>query len=85
MTDLRESDLWNGGDALIGRAAKLPTSDASTFSATSPILVRSEARRVPLHVRLTAPTNGNDLGVVLVSHGGGASNYLASQRNHALT
>jgi dienelactone hydrolase len=80
MIDPHESDVWNGGDALIGRAAELPTGEASTFSATSPILVRSEGRQVPLYVRVTAPTTGRDLGIILVSHGGGTGNYLSSLR-----
>ena len=80
MTNLHESDVWNGGDALIERGAELPTDEASAFSATSPILVRSEGRHVPLYVRATAPTTGRDLGIILVSHDGGTGNYLSSLR-----
>jgi fermentation-respiration switch protein FrsA (DUF1100 family) len=71
---------WNGGDALTGRASQLPTGAPSVFSSISPIPVRAPGRPVDLFVRVTAPITGADLPVILLSHGGGVTNYLASLR-----
>jgi fermentation-respiration switch protein FrsA (DUF1100 family) len=71
---------WNGGDALIGRASQLPTCTPRVFSSTSPVPVRAPGRVVDLYARVTVPNTGADLPVVLLSHGGGVTNYLSSLR-----
>ncbi len=68
-------------DALIGRARELPAGPATPFTSTRPVVVPTPGRRpVELHVRVSAPTTGHDLPLVLLSHGGGTTNYLSSLR-----
>lgn len=50
--------------------------------AVHPIAVPSEQRLVPLEVKVTAPVTGDGLPVILLSHGHGASHFLASMRGY---
>ena len=73
-------EAWNGGDALVARAGSIPVGPAVPFSSTGPVRVPAPGRVVDLHLRVSAPTRGGGLPVVLVSHGGGTGNYLSSLR-----
>lgn len=64
--------------ALIGKASKIPVSIPTQIMSISPIILPSEGRIADLEIRVTAPTTGTDLPIVLLSHGLGHSNYLAS-------
>ena len=49
----------------------------------SPIVFKASYRQVDLEVKVTAPVNGVNLPVILLSHGHGASNFLSSYRGYA--
>lgn len=64
--------------ALINKARELPVNEGTPFVSASPVTVPSPGRPVDLEVRVSAPVTGSDLPVLLLSHGHGGSNYLAS-------
>ena len=51
--------------------------------AFSPVVLQVPGRHVDLEVKVTAPANGNNLPVILLSHGHGPSNFLSSYRGYA--
>jgi acetyl esterase/lipase len=65
-------------DNLIGRAASIPTSPAVPITSTSPIVLDVPGRIVPLEIKVTMPSAGTSLPAILLSHGGGNTNYLNS-------
>lgn len=44
----------------------------------SPIILKAQNRPVDIEIRITAPISGENLPVILFSHGGGYSNFLSS-------
>jgi hypothetical protein len=50
--------------------------------AFSPVVLQVPGRHVDLEIKVTAPASGNDLPVILVSHGHGPSNFLSSYRGY---
>jgi predicted dienelactone hydrolase len=68
---------------LIDLARYLPTSEAVTTISISPILLPAPERRLPLEMRITAPTTGGDLPVILLSHGHGPSLYIPSKDGYS--
>lgn len=76
----KETGIVLGRDhAAIGRAAEIPVSASSPTVAVSPVtLPGSNGRVVNLELRVTAPTVGDHLPVILYSHGGGNANWLTS-------
>ncbi|GAA3815741.1 alpha/beta fold hydrolase [Streptomyces phyllanthi] len=66
-----------------------PTYPAATLSSPSPVLsvgpvvLPAPGRAVDLQVRVSAPVTGNDLPVILLSHGQGHSNHLSSLNGYA--
>ncbi len=65
----------------IGRAAQIPVPPATSIVAVSPVTLPAPARIVDLELKVTAPTTGDDLPVILYSHGGGLANFLTSYRS----
>jgi dienelactone hydrolase len=65
----------------IGRAAEIPVSPAVPIVAVSPVTLSSPDRIVDLELKVTAPTTGDDLPIILLSHGGGQANFLTSYRS----
>lgn len=49
----------------------------------SPIVMPVPDRPVDMHIKVSAPVNGSDLPIVILSHGHGASTYLSSLRGLA--
>jgi dienelactone hydrolase len=78
-----QDNLWDGADALLGRARAIPVADSTPFLSVRPVALPARGRPVPLQVRVSAPTTGDRLPVVLLSHGGGFTNYLSSNRGFA--
>ncbi|MEV6903976.1 alpha/beta fold hydrolase [Amycolatopsis sp. NPDC051372] len=76
-------DLWDRADALVGRARTIPVSGSTPFLSVSPVVLPAPGRPTPLQVRVSAPTSGDRLPVVLLSHGGGVTNYVSSNRGLA--
>ena len=75
----RETGLQVAGEhALIGRAANLPVSASTPVVSVSLVTLSAPGRIVDLQMRVSAPTTGRDLPIILLSHGHGRSNHLAS-------
>jgi pimeloyl-ACP methyl ester carboxylesterase len=64
--------------ALIGQAASIPVGAASPVVSVSPVTLLASDRTVDLQMRISAPTTGRDLPIILLSHGHGRSNHLSS-------
>ncbi|MEU9469212.1 chlorophyllase [Streptomyces avermitilis] len=65
------------------------TYTADTFGSPTPVLsvgpvvLSAPGRAVDLEIRVSAPVTGNDLPVILLSHGQGYSNHLSSLNGYA--
>jgi len=68
---------------LIKLAKHIPTAEAALTVAYTPIRLPMPARQ-PLELRLTAPAIGDELPILLLSHGFGPSNYIPSKDGYAL-
>ncbi|MGW0908852.1 alpha/beta hydrolase family protein [Streptomyces sp. NPDC002853] len=55
----------------------------SPVLSVSPVVLPSPDRAVDLEVRVSAPVTGNNLPVILISHGQGFSNHLSSLNGYA--
>ncbi|KAJ9143296.1 Alpha/beta-hydrolase [Pleurostoma richardsiae] len=64
--------------ALIGEAARIPTSSPTPVLSFSPVVLPCPDRRVDLQLRVSVPSTGDALPIILLSHGHGLSNYLSS-------
>lgn len=64
---------------LITLAAKIPVSPAVTTIAINPVTLPAPSRGAPLQLRITAPMQGDNLPILLLSHGHGPSLYLSSK------
>jgi predicted alpha/beta-hydrolase family hydrolase len=65
---------------LIGKADRIPVHAPIPVVSVSPVVLAAPGRIVDLQVRVSAPATGRDLPVILLSHGGGTSNFLSSLR-----
>lgn len=65
---------------LISDAAEIPVNEGAAFVSISPITISAPGRFVDIEMRVSAPASGQNLPVILLSHGHGASNYLSSSR-----
>lgn len=68
---------------LITDARHLPITAASQTISISPVTLPAPDRGLPLDLRITAPTTGSALPVILLSHGHGPSLYLSSKDGYA--
>ncbi|MFC8661846.1 alpha/beta hydrolase family protein [Streptomyces sp. NPDC057199] len=64
------------------RTADTVSSPAPVLS-VSPVVLPAPGRAVDLQIRVSAPVTGNDLPVILLSHGQGYSNHLSSLNGYA--
>ena len=64
--------------ALIGKAENIPVSSPTPVASVSPVVLAAPSRAVDLQIRVSAPTTGRDLPIILLSHGQGGSNHLSS-------
>ena len=87
MTDItsptrtsKETGIVLGRDhAGIGSAAEIPVTPATPIVAVSPVTLSGSIDRiVDLELKVTAATTGDQLPIILYSHGGGLANYLTS-------
>lgn len=69
--------------ALIGEAEKIPVSTPAPVISVSPVVLSAPGRIVDLQIRISAPTIGHDLPIILLSHGHGRSNNLSSLNGYA--
>src|SRR6478752_161275 len=68
--------------SLIGGAADIPVNSASPIFTFTPVTLPSKDRRVDLDLKVTAPINGDNLPIIVLSHGHGPSNYLSSLKGY---
>ena len=59
-----------------------PLPRATPIVSFSPVTFDVAGRLAPLEMRVVAPATGGELPVILLSHGHGASNFLASMRGY---
>lgn len=64
--------------ALIGKAADIPVDLPTPVVSFSPVVLPVPGRVVDLQMRVSAPATGSALPIILLSHGQGFSNSLAS-------
>lgn len=69
--------------AAIGKAEDIPVSASPTpVLSVSPVVLSAPGRggdvQIDLHIRVSAPTTGRNLPILLLSHGQGGSNNLSS-------
>ena len=69
--------------AAIGKAEQIPVSAPTPVVSVSPVVLPAPGRAVDLHIRVSAPTIGRDLPIILLSHGHGRSNNLSSLNGYA--
>lgn len=55
--------------ALIGDAGKIPVNEPRPVISINPIVLPAPDRIIDLHIRVTAPVTGEDLPIILFSHG----------------
>lgn len=65
---------------LIKVAALIPVVEEGPFVSVSPITIPAPGRITSIELRVSAPASGDDLPIILFSHGHGASNYLSSNK-----
>jgi dienelactone hydrolase len=63
-------------------AGGIPVSDPTPFSAYSPVVLDVPGRPVPLEIKVSVPATGTGLPVILLSHGHGMTNFLASMNGY---
>jgi pimeloyl-ACP methyl ester carboxylesterase len=64
---------------LIKDALLIPVSEPGQTISISPVVLHVEDRPIPLELRITAPVSGDNLPVILLSHGHGPSLYIPSK------
>jgi pimeloyl-ACP methyl ester carboxylesterase len=72
-----------GYHARIGAAANLPINNAKPIISFSPVVIQSPGRIADLQLRVTVPSTGTSLPIVLFAHGQGRSNWLSSLEGYA--
>ena len=75
--------MHTGHHALIGAAAKIPINPTKPIISFSPVVLSSPDRHVDLQLRVTTPSTGDALPIILLSHGQGRSNSLSSLEGYA--
>ncbi|KAH6654031.1 Alpha/Beta hydrolase protein [Truncatella angustata] len=68
---------------LIKDASQIPVGDSNITLSINRVTIPAPERGAPLEVRITAPTTGKDLPIVLLSHGHGPSLYIPSKDGYA--
>ncbi len=67
----------------ITKAGPIPVSAPTPVVSVSPVVLSSPGRIVDLQMRVSAPTTGRELPIILLSHGQGRSNNLSSLNGYA--
>ncbi|KAI9808846.1 MAG: hypothetical protein M1827_007169 [Pycnora praestabilis] len=70
--------MHDGYHALIGAAADIPINSPKPTISFSAVVLPSPGRPVDLQLRVTVPSTGGALPIILLSHGQGRSNSLSS-------
>jgi hypothetical protein len=72
-----------GYHTLTGAAADIPINEPKPVVSFSPVVLPDSGRVVDLQLRVTAPSTGDALPIILLSHGHGRSNSLSSLEGYA--
>lgn len=64
---------------LIDKARSIPVPEPTLTVSFSPVVLSATGRETPLELRITTPATGDDLPIILLSHGDGPSLYLPSK------
>ncbi|KAK4974052.1 hypothetical protein LTR28_010610 [Elasticomyces elasticus] len=75
--------MHTGYHALNGAAADIPINPTKPVISFSPVVLPSPGRPVDLQLRVTVPSTGDALPIILLSHGQGRSNSLSSLEGYA--
>lgn len=70
--------MHTGYHVRTGAAANIPINSPKPVISFSPVVIPAPDRPVDLELRVTFPSTGDALPIILLSHGGGPSNYLSS-------
>jgi predicted dienelactone hydrolase len=68
---------------LVTVSKNIPEANRQLTLSISPVSLTMEGRETPLELRITLPLNGNNLPIILLSHGLGPSLYLSSKDGYA--
>lgn len=63
-------------------AGDIPVNESQPVVTYSPVVLDLPGRPVPLEVKVSMPATGTDLPVILLSHGHGVTNFLASYNGY---
>ena len=69
--------------ALIGAAADIPINPTKPVVSYSPVVLSVLGRPIDLQLRVTVPSTGDALPIILLAHGHGRSNWLSSLEGYA--
>jgi predicted dienelactone hydrolase len=75
--------MHTGYHARIGAAASIPINPPKPIISFSPVVLPIPNRPVDLQLRVTVPSTGSALPIILLSHGHGSSNSLSSLEGYA--
>ncbi len=75
--------MHTGYHALIGATADIPINPPKPIISFSPVVLPAPGRPVNLQLRVTVPSTGDALPIILLSHGHGRSNSLSSLEGYA--
>ena len=75
--------MHTGYHALIGAATDIPINPPKPIISFSPVVLPAPGRPVDLQLRVTVPSTGDALPIILLSHGQGRSNSLSSLEGYA--
>ena len=64
---------------LIDKARHIPVNEAVSTISVCPVILAAPGRPKPIEMRVTAPAQGRDLPIILLSHGHGPSLYIPSK------
>lgn len=64
---------------LIKDALSIPVGEPRQTISISPVVLEVDGRPIPVELRITAPSAGDNLAIILLSHGHGPSLYLPSK------
>ncbi|MEM7798816.1 MAG: alpha/beta fold hydrolase [Chloroflexota bacterium] len=78
-----EEDRATQYHALIGQAQAIPVNSPSPVISVSPVILPAPHRLVDLQMRVSAPREGENLPLILLSHGHGYSNNLSSLNGYS--
>lgn len=75
--------MHTANHALIGAAVNIPINDPKPIISFSPVTLSTPNRPVNLELRVTFPSTGFPLPIILLAHGQGRSNWLSSLEGYA--